>query len=345
VLVVLLSLNDCHSIQDCWFVQYFVQASDSPMQAVVILGTGGTIAGTNDDPSRAWHYRAAQLTVEQLVQAVPALEGMRLETQQVAQVDSKDMSWAIWRQLAQALAMQLARDDVAGVVVAHGTDTLEETGQLLHQLSDGRKPIVLTAAMRPATASDADGPRNLRDAVRVVQEAAQRGLGGVVAVMQGKVWAGAQVRKVNSCALDAFDAGGEAPLAVLHDDGMWLMARPWQASGQWGWGLLDAEAPRVEIITSHAGADGWLVDAALARSQPESPLRGLVVACTGHGTIHAELEAALQRAEAVAVRVWRSTRVARGGVQGRDGDHWPATGALTPAQARVALMLAILKGD
>ena len=185
------------------------------MQRVVILGTGGTIAGTGHDPSRAWVYQAAQLSVAQLVEAIPALQGVALEAVQVAQVDSKDVSWSVWRQLGQALAHHLAREEVAGVVITHGTDTLEETACMLHALHDGSKPVVLTAAMRPATAPDADGPLNLCAAVAVVQEAARCHQGGVVAVLQGRVWAGLQVRKAHSHALDAFDGGGAPPLSHL----------------------------------------------------------------------------------------------------------------------------------
>jgi L-asparaginase len=94
----------------------------------------------------------------------------------------------------------------------------------------------------------------------------------------------------------------------------------------------------VEIVTSHAGADGHVVNALLAQND----VKGLVVACTGHGTVHQGLAKALEKAEQQGVKIWRSTRVARGGVQPRDGDHWPAAGTLTVAQARVALILVLL---
>jgi L-asparaginase len=108
--------------------------------------------------------------------------------------------------------------------------------------------------------------------------------------------------------------------------------------------VLAQKPPRVEIVFSHADADGWLVDAALAHSKAmtNAPLAGLVVAGTGHGTIHEGLQAALERVAAQGVTVWRSSRVARGGVGVREGDVWPACGDLTPAQARIALMLHLL---
>ena len=315
------------------------------MQSVVILGTGGTIAGTGHDPARSWQYKAAQLSVTQLVAATPALAGVPLEAIQVAQIDSKDMRWSVWQALGQALQTQLARDDVAGVVITHGTDTLEETAYLLHRLIDGSKPVVLTAAMRPATAPDADGPANLRDAIRVVHEAAKRKLGGVLVVVHDRIWSGAHVRKAYSSALDAFDGGGHEPLALLDEHGAWTrVSQAWPQPAGAGLAVLDHKPPRVEIVLSHADADGWLVDAALAYSKATKgePLAGLVVAGTGHGTIHEGLEAALQRAAAQGVAVRRSSRVARGGVGVREGDVWPACGELTPAQARVALMLDLL---
>lgn len=305
---------------------------------IVILGTGGTIAGTGTDPSRAWQYNAAQLSVEQLVQAVPALSDAPLRFEQVAQIDSKDMSWSVWQALACALQKHLAQDDVAGVVVTHGTDTLEETAYLLHRLHDGSKPIVLTAAMRPATASDADGPRNLGDAVRGAQWAAEQGFGGVVAVMGGQLWAGSQVRKMHSHSLDAFDGGGASALAAVLPDGQWVsLVDAWPESGNAGWSVLDAAVPpRVEIITSHADADGVMVRAIWAAA-PD--LKGLLVACTGHGTINAPLQSALLQAQQAGITVWRSSRVARGGVQPREGDDFFAVESLTAAQARLALVL------
>lgn len=312
---------------------------------VVILGTGGTIAGLRDDPSRDWHYQAAQLSVGVLVEAVPALQAYTLSVEQVAQVDSKDMGWAIWQELGAALARHLADPTVQGVVITHGTDTLEETAYLLHRLADGRKPVVLTAAMRPADAPDADGPGNLLDAVRVVDEAAARGVGGVVAVLAGRIWAARDVRKAHARALDAFDGGGNPPLARLGSSGEWLEASDWPVSGQGGWSVLRRRPPRVEVLLSHADADGWLVDAALAHAAnrpADEALAGLIVAGSGHGTVHHQLGAALARAAASGVKVWRTTRVARGGVVSREGDALPATGGLTPAQARIALMLSLL---
>ena len=310
-----------------------------PVASVVILATGGTIAGTAATATDSLGYTAAQLGIAQLLAAVPALAGQSIEAEQVAQIDSKDMGWATWQALGRALEAAMADETVSAIVITHGTDTLEETACLLHALHDGRKPIVLTAAMRPATAPDADGPANLAHAVRVAKAAAQRGEGGVVAVMAGRIWSARNVRKAHSHALDAFDGGGAEPLDELTP---WPQPQPQPQALGWH-GLRHSHPPRVEIVISHADADGWLVDAALAHAQASGiRLDGLVVACTGHGTMHEKLEAALQRARDAGVVVWRSSRVARGGVQPRDGDTWPAAGLWTPAQARVRLLLELL---
>ena len=128
---------------------------------IVVLGTGGTIAGTGSDPDQAWRYDAAQLSVDQLVSAMPELGAFHLRCEQVAQIDSKDMNWRVWQALGEALQSHLAQDDVAGVVITHGTDTLEETAYFLHRTLPAGKPIVLTGAMRPADHPQADGPANL----------------------------------------------------------------------------------------------------------------------------------------------------------------------------------------
>lgn len=162
---------------------------------LVILGTGGTIAGRADSQSQAVGYKAGQITVQSLLDAVPDLEQQALgpvQTQQIAQVDSKDMDWPVWSALLRACTQALEDADTRAVVITHGTDTLEETAWLLHSLLPAAKPIVLTCAMRPATALLADGPQNLRDAVTV---AASGGRSGVWVVAGGEVHAAAQVQK------------------------------------------------------------------------------------------------------------------------------------------------------
>lgn len=305
---------------------------------IVILATGGTIAGTAADAADDLGYRAAQLGVDDLVAAVPALAQRAIETEQVAQVDSKDMTHAIWRRLAGRVDAHLARPEVRGIVVTHGTDTLEETAYLLQRVLAPAKPVVLTAAMRPASSRRPDGPQNLLDAVTV---AAEPGWDGVVAAVAGAVHAAFDVRKVHTRRREAFGSGEAGPLGRIEGGRVLRLRDAGPAGRPLGLALLDAEPwPRVEIVASHAGADGRIVDALLA----QGGLDGLVVAATGHGTLHEALEAALHRAREAGVVVHRASRVLEGRVRGLDGDTFPVSPAGTPQQARVELMLALLAG-
>ncbi|MGY4829492.1 asparaginase [Sphaerotilaceae bacterium SBD11-9] len=305
-------------------------------RVIVVLGTGGTIAGTSAVAGDNVGYTAAQLGVAQLVAAVPELAAQALECEQVAQVDSKDMGFAVWRALALRAAHHLGRPEVAGVVVTHGTDTLEETAYFLQRVLAPAKPLVLTAAMRPATSLQADGPQNLLDAVRV---AGLAGAQGVVAVLNSRVHGAHDVRKLHTYRLDAFDSGDAGPLASI-EEGELRQWRAWPQGIALGPDRLPADTsawPKVEIVTSHAGASGAVVRALCA-----SGVQGLVVAATGNGTLHHEIETSLLEAQAQGVRVLRSSRCLNGRVLARADDVLPSADDLTPVKARIELMLGIV---
>jgi L-asparaginase len=304
-------------------------------QTIVILGTGGTIAGTAADAGDNVGYTAAQRSVADLLAAVPALVGQAIECEQVAQLDSKDMDVATWQRLAAAVARHAVRPEVAGIVVTHGTDTLEETAWLLQRVLAPAKPVVLVAAMRPATALAADGPQNLLDAVAVARTPGAR---GVVAVLAGRVHAAGSVRKVHPYRTDAFDSGDAGALGVV-EEGVLRRFRDWPAGDALGLELIAVDAARwpwVEIVTSHAGARGDAVRALVAAG-----VRGLVVAATGNGAVHQALADALRAAEAAGIPVWRTTRCGGGALVGAEAG--PAA-AMSPWQARLALQLVLLAG-
>jgi len=308
---------------------------------VVILGTGGTIAGVAPEGQGDLAYQAAQLGIDTLVRAVPELAAVPLQTEQVAQVDSKDVTHAIWQTLAQRVHHHLQRDEVAGIVVTHGTDTMEETAYLLHRVLAPAKPVVLTGAMRPASSRQADGPRNLRDAVALAQET---GAHGVLVVMAGAVHGAADARKAHPHRVDAFSSGDVGPLARFEEDGRLHRLRAWPGGDALGIAVLDADPatwPRVEIVSSHAGASGALIDA-LARSGAQ----GVVIATTGNGTVHEAIERALRDAAWAGISVLRATRCGEGAIleAGEGAGAWPSAAALTPAKARVELLLRRMSG-
>ena len=313
------------------------------VKKLVVLGTGGTIAGTRTGAGLGG-YAAAQLDVQSLLADVPLPAGCALITEQVAQVDSKDMDVPLWQALLRRCLYWLAQPDVQGLVITHGTDTAEETAFLLHCLLPAAASVVLTCAMRPADAPDADGPTNLRDALAVAAQPQGR---GVVLVCAGRILGAQHVQKVHSQRLDAFSSGDAGDFGTVRDGCVrWAQSSdimPWRGAGAWPTvaQVLDAEAwPRVEIVLSHAAVDGFVVDALLAYAGPR-PVQGLVVAATGAGTLHQALEEALHRAQDRGVRVLLSSRCPWGELA--RADVWTLPGvALPPVKARLALMLSLM---
>ena len=320
-----------------------------PARVVVVIGPGGTIAGVAARADDDAPYCAGQLPIDALLTGLALPAAIAVETESVAQIDSKDMDFATWRALACAVERQLGRAEVAGIVVTHGTDTLEETAWFLQRVVAPDRPVVLTGAMRPATAAHADGPGNLADALRV---AATTSLRGVVAVLAGTVHSARDVRKAHPRRLDAFTSGGGGPLARIVEGRLERTARASQAAEAaaaaqaaeaapaFGTGRLPAGAgawPWVETVTSDAGADGRVVDALVGAG-----VAGIVVAATGNGTVHHRLDAALTAAAARGVAVVRASRCLDGAIVDGDAAATPSAGALTPVKARIELILELL---
>lgn len=322
------------------------------LKKIVVLGTGGTIAGTAASASDNIGYTAAQVGVAQLLADVPGisdvLAGHALQSEQVAQVDSKDMSFAIWRALLQRVIQRLTAPDVLAVVITHGTDTLEETAYFLHAVLPpeliNTKPVVLTCAMRPASSLSPDGPQNLLDAMVVALTA---GAHGVVAVSAGTLHTGLDVQKSHTYRLDAFSSGDAGPLGYV-EEGQLRLLRNWPLAliGQGQIAIEniadDTSWPRVEIVMNHVGGSAAVVDALLRPAPGVASLRGLVVAATGNGTMHEDLEAALRRAQAQGVRVVRASRCFSGRVLPAAHAEFEHSNGLSPVKARIALMLALM---
>lgn len=310
---------------------------------LVVLGTGGTIAGRAAQAGDVLGYTAGQVPVDELLAGVRVPPGWRVECHQVAQVDSKDMDDSVWRALLVQAQHHLARTDVGGLVITHGTDTLEETAYLLHAALPTPKPVVITCAMRPASAPAPDGPQNLADALLL---AAWPGAAGVVVVCAGEVYAGLEVQKRHTYRLDAFDAGDAGPLGVV-EAGRFRHWRAWPTSpadaAVLQRRLLAAPVwPTVFWVTSHGGA----VAEGVRRWLPQAPgqpaaCAGLVVAGTGNGTLHRALETVLAEAVALGLRVWVTSRCHSGVVMGHTGTLWTDC-TLPPAKARLALVCDLL---
>ena len=314
------------------------------IEKIVVLGTGGTIAGTSASASDHTGYTAGQLGVQHLLAAVPglevALQGAALVGEQVAQLDSKDMDHATWQALARRCAHWLAQPDVGGIVITHGTDTLEETAWFLQEVLALHKPVVLTCAMRPATALTPDGPQNLLDAMAVVRDPKAQ---GVLAVCAGRIHSARDVQKVHPYRLDAFSSGEPGPCGWV-EQGQVRWATPAgpgkpQAHAHAGQALDKSVAnwPWVAVLHSHAGIDARQVNAWVAAG-----VAGLVVAGTGNGTVHQSLLSALVQAQAQGVAVRLTTRCAEGQIVGQSAALQTAPGGLSAYKARISLMLSLM---
>lgn len=312
----------------------------------VVLGMGGTIAGQAGDARDNVGYVAGALPVERLTAGLPGLAGLPLDVESVAQINSKDIDLSHWQALLQRLTHHLARPDVSGAVVTHGTDTIEETAWLLDAVLPADKPVVLTCAMRPASSVSPDGPQNLTDAVALARTPGAR---GVMLVCASRVHAGRDVAKVHPYRTDPFSSGDAGALGVV-EEGVLRRFRPWPGEAspddlarreRRRAALLDAGAlPRVALLTSHGDADGAVVEA-LCRSGVVS---GIVVAGTGNGSLHHDLQAALAAAASSGVAVRLASRCGNARVVPYAGQAFATLDAATPAQARLALALDLLGG-
>ena len=333
----------------------------------VVLGTGGTIAGLAVDVGNPANYKASQLGLTDILHQ-SGLNPEGLEMHDVARIDSKDMGPAVWRPLLQAVVQAQARSDVRAVVITHGTDTIEETAFLLDVMGPWPKPVVLTCAMQPADSPTADGPGNLRDALLLAKHPEFQ---GVAVVFAGQAHHPQHLQKIRTDQDDAFSSGLSRPVAHIQN-GQWQLdavsaskagqRTPHTASAQPGqattnalqapapWRIPELQTllntsdwPRVEWISNHADADGEVVLSLLATSaKARRPLRGIIVAATGAGTVSIGLEASLQQAKAAGVLVWVSSRCVWGEARFYEDKPYGVATTLNPAKAMVALSLSLL---
>ena len=319
-----------------------------PVQAakpkIVILATGGTIAGSAESQTQAG-YASGQVGVDVLLGAVPQIADLaEVSGEQVANVGSQDMSDAIWLQLA-ARVNELQNDSaVDGIVITHGTDTIEETGYFLHLTVRGRKPVVMTAAMRPSTALSADGPLNLYNAVAVAADPAAAGK-GVLIVANDDIHGARGITKTSTTDVETFLSPERGLIGVsLYGKNRYFRGPYRTHTADSEFSLDDVtELPRVDVIYVTADVSPDLIDAAVAAGA-----RGLVTAGVGNGNMNAGALEAVRRAVEQGVAVVRATRL-MGGAVGRnvevDDDELGTVvaGELSPAKARVLLKLALLE--
>lgn len=312
------------------------------MAEILILGMGGTIAGLAAKPGEdPLNYKAGQVAIGDLLKGISVNPEWSLRSQQIANINSCNLTESLLIQLGQAVRDGLSDPKVRGIVVTHGTDTMEETGLFLHLTcahlaAQTQKRVVLTGAMLPANAPGADGPGNLAKAILLAAQ--QKGVldfeltAGVVGVFGQKVIAAKDYLKRHASQIDAPVMDSESMTQARCSELIPEHELPIPKEGEWPW---------VEILTSHSGASPVVYEFLVKQA-----IAGLVIAGTGQGNIHENILQAIERNKEKLVPTIRATRTALGYVKRgvpQDDERYglEAAGNLSPAKARIALQLSL----
>ncbi|EOH6744738.1 type II asparaginase [Campylobacter jejuni] len=310
---------------------------------IAILGTGGTIAGFIDSTIATTGYTAGAIDIDVLIKAVPQIRDLAdISWEQIANIDSSNMCDEIWLRLAKKIA-KLFAEGIDGVVITHGTDTMEETAYFLNLTIKSDKPVVLVGAMRPSTAISADGPKNLYNAVALVvnKEAKNK---GVMVAMNDKILSARGVVKTHSLNVDAFSSPDFGDLGYIVDGKVFFYNNVTKAhtkNAPFDVSKLTS-LPKVDILYSYSN-DGSGV---AAKALFEHGTKGIVVAGSGAGSIHKNQKDVLKELLKKGLKVVVSSRVVAGCVAVSDSDEklgFISAEDLNPQKARVLLMLALTK--
>ena len=312
---------------------------------IVILATGGTIAGTGATSTTTVGYTAAKVSVDDLIKAVPELKQVAHVTgEQVFQIASENMSNEHWLTLAKRVNTLLAKPDVDGIVITHGTDTIEETAYFLDLVVKSKKPVVVVGAMRPSTAISADGPINLYNAVLTAGSPDAVGK-GVLVVLNDQINAARDVSKTNTTTTDTFKATELGLLGyVVGNQAHFYRASTRKHTVDTEFDVSNLSAlPQVDIAYTYANVGPTAVNALVAAGA-----KGLVHAGVGDGSLPNKVRPALSDAREKGVIIVRSSRVGQG-IVARNGEanddqlDFVVADTLNPQKARILLMLALTR--
>ena len=325
-------------------ISLFIQGQQNQLPNVVILATGGTIAGAAPSGAQAG-YTSGQVNIDAMINAVPDIKKLaNIKGEQISNVGSQDMSIEIMLKLAKRIAELLASKETDGVVITHGTDTMEETAYFLNLVVKSDKPVVLVGSMRPSTAISADGPLNLYNGVAVAADPKSKGH-GVMLVMNDWIHSAQTLVKVSTTAVQTFMSPIRGLLGTVSYGVSEFYRLPHNKFGAQSEFIVEGitKLPRVDIIYGYTDMPADLIDASVERGA-----KGIVIAGVGNGNMPKAALDACARASQKGVVVVRSSRVATGNV-GRnvevDDDKLGLVASydLNPQKARILLSVALLK--
>jgi L-asparaginase len=311
---------------------------------VIILATGGTIAGAGASADRAG-YTSGKIHIDDLVGTIPSVKKIASITgEQVASVGSQDMTIDIWKKLAIRANEIFAKNEADAIVVTHGTDTQEETGYFLDLLIKSEKAVVLTGSMRPATAISADGPKNLYDAITVAVSPKSKGKGVLICFNEG-IFDARDVMKLSTTKTNAFGSPNSGPIGQVYDGKVeYYSAAIREVNVKTPFEVkTDTKLPRVDIVYMYADAPPDLLNALI-----DKKVDGIVIAGVGNGNFNKAYMEAVKRAIQSGITVCRASRTPSGRVVLEDEINDEELGTivsddLTPQKARVLLMLGLTK--
>lgn len=314
------------------------------LPTVALLSTGGTIASRQDAAKGGY---LPSLTGQDLVTAIPGLQKVaHIQIEEISNISSSDMTPDLWLRIAAKVNELAAKPEIAGIVITHGTNTLEETAYFLDLTSATTKPVILVGAQRPASDSDSDGPRNLLNAVRVAVDPEATGKGAMI-VMNGQITAARDVTKTNTSQVETFRSLEFGALGVVDVEKVSFYRAPLRRQTF----ALEPQTklPRIEIILTYAGSDGLLIRS-LVR---DGGVQGLVIAGLGLGNVPAAMVEAIEEARKRNIAIVISSRVPTGRVFPLGASKGSALDLrkmgcvladnLTPQKARVLLMLGLTR--
>lgn len=326
-----------------------ISVNDELSPHILVLGMGGTIAGLAPSPElNPLAYEAGQVGVGDLLKKIEQMlpDGLNIISRQVANINSSNLSEALLIELGQQVKNALASSTIIGIVITHGTDTIEETGLFL-QATCGKyaerleKRVVLTGAMLPSNAPDTDGPKNLLNSIQWAGTTIDNCPGGIFAVFAGKVCMARDLAKRHSSDRSAPLLDSPSSSTSLINPSWLSLVKATQAALPGDLPIPQAEAwPWVEILTSHAGARADIVQLCI-----HARVSGLVIAGTGQGGFNSAWQESVEQAIAAGIAVVRATRtgagIVRPNIPAKDPEGCMAAGTLSPPKARIALQLAL----
>ena len=329
------------SILTILFLLIQVQAQ---LPRVIILATGGTIAGAGAASDRAG-YTAGKIPIDDLIGAIPTVKKIATITgEQIASVGSQDMTTEIWKKLAVRINEIIAKKEADAIVVTHGTDTQEETAYFLDLVVPSEMPVVLTGSMRPATAISADGPKNLYDAITVAINPKTKGRGVLVSFNEG-IYDGREVMKMSTTFTNAFGSPNTGAIGHAYDGKVEYYANATREVNPQKPVVIkaDTKLPRVDIVYMYADAPSDQIDFLIGKK-----VDGIVIAGVGNGNFNKAYMDAVKRAVASGIVVCRASRTPSGRVVLHDEINDDEVGTivsddLTPQKARILLMLGLTR--